>query len=131
MIGELKSQIFEDYDALLDDPSLTNMNIMEVSVVDMGSLTGSSPSKKNPDGTSDPNDPNAALNSADDAVLKKRAYIRAASFCVNALPSTIRHEIITRFCLRLLEEYKKLFQPNMGGPGNNFDGEMNFSNITY
>ena len=65
MINELKAQVFEDYDALLDP---TEIHVREESILN-------------------------------------------ASAAVDEMHSAIREEIVTRFCLRLLEEYKNIFQP--------------------
>lgn len=37
--------------------------------------------------------------------------IEAARYCVDAMGPSMRREVITRFCLRLLEDYKEIFQP--------------------
>jgi len=37
--------------------------------------------------------------------------IEAARYCVDAMGPSVRREVITRFCLRLLEDYKEIFQP--------------------
>jgi len=37
--------------------------------------------------------------------------IEAARYCVDAMGPAMRREVITRFCLRLLEDYKEIFQP--------------------
>jgi len=37
--------------------------------------------------------------------------VEAAAFCVDAMGPSVRREVITQFCLRLLEEYKDIFQP--------------------
>jgi len=37
--------------------------------------------------------------------------IEAARYCVDAMGSSVRRDVITAFCLSILEEYKEIFQP--------------------
>lgn len=43
--------------------------------------------------------------------------IEAARYCVDAMGPSMRREVITRFCLRLLEDYKEIFQPPKDASG--------------
>ncbi|CAD7940219.1 unnamed protein product [Amoebophrya sp. A120] len=102
LLADLRAQIFEDYDALLDPTD-----------VDL-----------------------------------RREDIKAAAHCVNAMPTkTVRHEIVTRFCLRILEDYKKIFSPSQsqtalgvgapgqpggaGGPGGQASQQEEYSGLEH
>jgi len=41
----------------------------------------------------------------------RQAGVEDAACCVDAMGSAVRREVITQFCLRLLENYKDIFQP--------------------
>ena len=55
------------------------------------------------------------LDNREDLLEERREHIKNASHCVNAMGISVRREIITRFCFRILEEYKTIFQPGGGG----------------
>lgn len=53
----------------------------------------------------DPNNPR---------IMGKELDVRSAAYCIDAMARSVRREVLTRFCLKLLDDYKKIFQPPDG-----------------